>query len=137
MGIGTVLTFDTNMPRHQDEEPEDWHVAPELDEASFDVRDGFSDFRCAVKKIPFGFEISVPKSRRPTVRKVMQGSPADEAGVKVGDTLIEVAGLPVGASSWFKAFQQAVPPFGLHFRRPTSEAKVADGGAASVNVSSN
>jgi hypothetical protein len=113
---GTVLTFDTTMTTNHHVSHDD-HDHKHDDEAT-DLKEGYSDFRCAVKKLPFGFEIHVPKGKRPTVKKVSPGSPADHAGVKAGDVLIGVAGLPVVAKSWFKSFQQAVPPFGLHFRRP-------------------
>jgi len=138
--VGTVLTFDTNMPLHEGnpylsdeadeelEDKEDDHHRPALDDAASDVKEGYTDFRCAVQKLPFGFSIAAPKGKRPTVNKVLAGSPAAAAGVKVGDVLIEIAGLPVDASSWFRSFQQAVAPFGLHFRRP---AELKDGQAKS------
>jgi len=116
--VGTVLTFDTNMPLNPNNpfvHDED-NLKKLIDEEH--VKEGFSDFRAAVKKLPFGFEVSAPHGNRPTVKRIVKGSPAEAAGVKVGDVLVEVAGLPVTTASWFKAFQQAVPPFGVHFRRP-------------------
>lgn len=133
---GTVLTFDTNMPMSADnpflsaddaEEPEkeeaeeDEAKSPDVDHQ--DVKQGYSDFRAAVKKLPFGMLLKAPKGGRPTVNKIVKGSPAEQVGIKLGDVLVEVAGLPVDTKTWFKAFQQAVPPFGLHFRRPDATAR--------------
>jgi len=127
--VGAVLTFDTTVPLH-DKNPfvksEGARVqapeAPSLDGDGAlvvppELDAGFHDFRCAVKKLPFGMHVSAPKDGRPTVHNVVTGSPAEVAGVKVGDTLIGISGLPVDTESWFAAFQQAVPPFGLRFRR--------------------
>jgi len=127
--VGTTLTFDTNMPLHEnsdftphhDHEQEAPDIGNHPDEGASDVKEGFTDFRCAVKKLPFGFELKNPPGGRPSVKKVVQGSPADAAGVKVGDVLIEISGLPVNSASWFKAFQTSLPPFGLHFRRPLAQ----------------
>jgi C-terminal processing protease CtpA/Prc len=128
--VGSVLTFDTNSPMHSSEllhsgavDTLKAHLL--LDDVSLLDQEGFSDFRCAVKKLPFGFEVSAPKGHHPSVAKVAKGSPAESVGVQVGDVLVEVAGLPVDSVSWFKAFQQASPPFGLHFRRPVPKQGTA------------
>jgi len=130
--VGTELTFNTNVPLHADNpfvKDADAEVkqAPSLDESGAlvippELDTGYSDFRAAVKKLPFGMHISAPKDGRPTVQNLVEGMPAEEAGVKVGDVLIGVSGLPVDSSSWFASFQQAVPPFGLRFRRPSASA---------------
>jgi S1-C subfamily serine protease len=129
---GAILTFDKNMPLH-DNNPfvpnatESPAAPPVVDHDASDVKDGYSDHRCAVKKLPFGMLVRAAIGSRPTVIKVVKGSPADVAGIKVGDVLILVAGLPVDTSSWFQAFQRAVPPFGLHFRRPEIKSGESEG----------
>jgi len=129
--VGTVLTFDTDMPRAEDEaedeeeddddDDDDEERAAAKEKAKSneaDVGEGFTDFKCAVKKLPFGMQIVGSKGVRPTVKNVTRGLPAEKEGIRPGDILVEVAGLPVSYGSWFAAFQQAVPPFGLRFRRP-------------------
>merc|ERR1712151_962210 len=54
------------------------------------------------------------------VDNLVKGLPAEKLGVRVGDVLVEVQGVPVDSSSWFRLFSQATPPFGLKFRRPKS-----------------
>merc|ERR1712083_307717 len=77
----------------------------------------YSDFRCQVKGFPFGVQIGAPLGGRPFVNSTTPGLPAAKAGLLAGDILVEVAGRAVNSSTWFAAFQQAAPPFGLRFRR--------------------
>jgi len=124
--VGTELTFDTNAPVHPDnphfkEDKKALHP-PTLDEEGAikipaDLVEGYSDFRAAVKKLPFGAHMTT-RHGRPTVESVTKDMPAEAAGIKGGDVLIGISGLPVDASSWFASFSQASPPFGLRFRRP-------------------
>jgi len=134
--LGSVLTFNTNMPRAEEEEDDEEDDTDDKDDdddkdsktskefGELDVGEGFTDFKCAVKNLPFGMQIVAPKGGRPTVKNVTKGLPAEKQGIKPGDVLVEVAGLPVSVRSWFTAFQQGVPPFGLRFRRPDAEARV-------------
>merc|ERR1739838_54479 len=80
--------------------------------------DDYLNFSCDVPKLPFGMQIAAPPGKRPHVMGVLPGYPADAAGVKKGDILIEVAGRPVNAATYFAAMQQALPPYGLRFKRP-------------------
>jgi len=127
---GSELTFDTTQPLHDNNRhilsgttPKPVPAAPVLDDMGeiklpADLEKGFINFRCAVKKLPFGMEVDASTDKRPTVHRVVSGSPAEAAGVKKDDVLITVAGLPVNTLTWFKAVQQAAPPFALGFRRP-------------------
>merc|ERR1719443_2609785 len=79
--VGWVLTLDTNSPMHSSEllhsgavDTLKAHLLHE--DVSLLDQEGFSDFRCAVKKLPFGFEVSAPKGHHPSVAKVAKGSPA-------------------------------------------------------------
>lgn len=129
--IGTVLTFDTSIPLHENNPyVEGGYIgkrtatAPLLaDDGSLvvphELENGYHDYRVAVKKLPFGMQLSSPKIGRPTVVRIAAESPAEDAGIKAGDVLIGISGLPVDTDSWFVAFQQATPPFGLRFRRPS------------------
>jgi predicted metalloprotease with PDZ domain len=119
-----TLTFDTNVPLHKDnpffsESPSAGAPtqAPEVADEK-DVGVGFSDVRIKVNKLPFGMHVLSIPGGRPKVTHAVPGLPAAAQGVREGDILVEVAGLPVDASTWFAAFQQAVPPFGLRLRRP-------------------
>lgn len=127
---GSELTFDTTQPLHANNRhilsgttPKPIPAAPVLDDMGemilpADLENGFINFRCAVKMDPFGMEVDAATDKRPTVHRVMPGSPAEAAKVKKGDVLIAVAGLPVNTLTWFQAFQEAEPPFLLGFRRP-------------------
>lgn len=79
--------------------------------------EGYEDVRVTVNTKPFGMRLESPPGMRPRVGTVMASSAAAAAGVREMDVLIEVAGRPVGSSTWFAAMQQARPPFGLLFRR--------------------
>merc|ERR1711879_164359 len=70
-----------------------------------------------VTAIPFGVQITAPPDGLPTVQKVEKNFEAHKRGVLVGDVLVEVAGMSVDSSSWFRLYSQASPPFGLKFRR--------------------
>jgi len=98
---------------------------------------GYTDFRCSVEALPFGMRVHSPPGVRPKVTGVIDGGPADRAGVQNGDVLIEVAGRPVTSGTWFAAMQQAVTPYGLLFRRPLADkkpAKAADAAGASARA---
>jgi len=78
------------------------------------------DFRYSVEKLPLGMQVHAPPHAWPRVIKLLAGSPAEKAGVRVGDVLLEVAGRRVNSTTWFAAIQQSVLPYGLLFRRPTN-----------------
>jgi len=78
----------------------------------------FENVTCEIDKTPIGMEVKASSGDRPRVVSVVKGSPAERGGVKVGDLLTEVAGIPVDAFTWFASIQQASAPFGLRFRRP-------------------
>jgi S1-C subfamily serine protease len=103
-----------------------------------DVVEGYGDFRCDVKALPFGMQVTAPPGTRPIVKGVVEGLPAEEEGVQEGDVLIEIAGTRVDATSWFAAFQLAVPPFGLRFRRKGASdpdaVSAEDGPAGNITV---
>jgi len=90
---------------------------------------GYSDFRCSVEALPFGMKVTALPGSRPRVTGVIPAGPADRAGVRSGDVLIEVAGRPVTSGTWFAAMQQSVTPYGLLFRRPDDE-KLAEAAEA-------
>jgi len=136
-----VLTFDTQVELRQDnpwlQETEGGVIrsrnkdiskaiannGPQIQDAKnseLDVGAGYSDVRVKVLKLPFGMHVRSLPGKRPTVTDVVSGLPASQAGIKAGDVLVEVAGLPVDSSTWFAAFQQATPPFGTRLRRPDS-----------------
>jgi len=146
-----TLTFDTDVPLHSD------NPFIEKGEQSSGVKLGggqsggvklggavppappplpegdFVDFRCDVVSVPFGLQIRAPRFGYPSVVGVTPGLPAEKAGVRISDVLVEVAGRPVTSESWFSAFQQAAAPFGLRFRRPkTPEAAQALQAAAAA-----
>lgn len=85
----------------------------------------YVDFRCSVDKTPFGMQVTARPQRLPIVDFIAEKSPAEAAGVKVGDFLIEVAGRTVDSSSWFVSMRQAVPPFGLRFRRAATDSVIS------------
>lgn len=115
-----TLTFDTLVPVHagnpflaKGEAP--GHAKKELPP----LRDSdYADFKCEVLALPFGMQIRAPLDGWPVAYKLVEGLPAEKQGVREGDVLVEVAGRPVNSSTWFAAFQQSAPPFGLRFRRP-------------------
>jgi len=82
--------------------------------------EAYEDFRCEVTALPFGMSLRAPVGGAPAVEVLVPGRPAEALGVHFGDILVEVAGRPVDGSSWFAALQQAVPPYGLRFRRMRS-----------------
>merc|ERR1719360_281027 len=75
-------------------------------------------FLFEVTERPFGMGMYAPPDGPPTVMDIEPGRPAEALGIQVGDILLEIAGRPVDSSSWFRAFQQAIPPFGLRLLRP-------------------
>jgi S1-C subfamily serine protease len=136
-----TLTFDTDVPLHEnnpffnesrrsDEKAGGSPAVPYKVEDDTDLADDFGDFRCTVNALPFGMRVSAPPGGRPTVNTTVSGLPAEKEGVLPGDVLVEVAGRSVDSSTWFAAFEQAVPPFGLRFRRrgAPSEAATAEKG---------
>eukprot|EP00416_Gambierdiscus_australes_P038899 CAMPEP_0171095832 /NCGR_PEP_ID=MMETSP0766_2-20121228/43392_1 /TAXON_ID=439317 /ORGANISM="Gambierdiscus australes, Strain CAWD 149" /LENGTH=401 /DNA_ID=CAMNT_0011554693 /DNA_START=161 /DNA_END=1366 /DNA_ORIENTATION=+ len=79
----------------------------------------YTDFQCEVVALPFGMELRTPSDKNwPSVYQVLPRGLAEQQGVRKGDVLVAVAGVPVDSTTWFAVFQQAAPPFGLHFRRP-------------------
>jgi len=132
----STLTFDTSMPLHKDNPYLEADEATEDGKIDFrniprgfgfpgflgaqdtELTFGYTEVKVAVEKIPFGMQVGTPHRTRPIVQLVTPGLPAAKAGVKPGDVLVEVAGLPVTADTWFASFQQATPPFGLTFKRP-------------------
>lgn len=124
-----TLTFDTKVPV-QPENP--YFKEKENDGASDSVQAqvpgaGFLDFLCNVETMPFGMQVKAVPGEMPQVVGVLPDTPAFSAGVHVGDILIEVAGRPVTSENWFAAMQQAITPFGLHFRRPTNNTTLSSG----------
>lgn len=104
------LTFDISEPP----------IDESLDEslAEEDVwSDSYEDFACDVLAAPFGVSFHTPPGGRPMVKVLLPFSLAAEAGVQMGDVLVEVDGSHVSAMNWFAAVQQAVPPYALRFRR--------------------
>eukprot|EP00747_Dinoflagellata_sp_TGD_P168953 gnl/TRDRNA2_/TRDRNA2_196629_c0_seq1.p1 gnl/TRDRNA2_/TRDRNA2_196629_c0~~gnl/TRDRNA2_/TRDRNA2_196629_c0_seq1.p1 ORF type:complete len:538 (-),score=118.82 gnl/TRDRNA2_/TRDRNA2_196629_c0_seq1:65-1678(-) len=94
----------------------------------------YTDWQCDVTKLPFGMQVRAARGDYPRVIAVLPFTPSAKAGVKVGDILIEVAGRPVDYISWFAAFQQAVPPFGLKFKRPLKNMQQSLGGYAASGL---
>merc|ERR1719313_2220574 len=126
--VPCTLTFDTDVPLHENnpffkesaetaEKKGNAPAAPYKVEDDTNLAEGFGDFRCTVNALPFGMRVSAPPGGRPTVNSTVGGLPAEKEGVRAGDVLVEVAGRSVDSSTWFAAFEQAVPPFGLRFRR--------------------
>lgn len=117
-----TLTFDTTVPVH----PGNPFLASNesgrfvyLEKSLPPLGDtDYADFRCEVPTLPFGMQIRAPLTDWPRVARVLPASPAEHQGVRARDVLVEVAGRTVNSSTWFAAFQQAAPPFGLRFRRP-------------------
>jgi len=116
--VGTVLTFDTVDVKAIDDAA---FVVPEA------LDKGFIDFQCSVKSRPFGMDVSVSKDGHATVDAVAAGTPAELAGIKVGDVLVGVAGHAVDAASWptsfassWLSFGKSKLPFVLRFRRPAA-----------------
>lgn len=119
-----TLTFDTDVPvkpgnpffekQAKDEEEK----APPTEEPPPTV--GYTDFKCTVEKLPFGMQVKALPHHNPKVDTVVLGSPAASVGVQPGDVLVEVAGRAVTSATWFASLQQAVPPFGLLFKRPVA-----------------
>lgn len=122
MPLPFTLTFDTTVPLHPGNpffaRNDSKHFVylekrlPPLPDTQY------TDFHCEVSALPFGMQIRAPLDGRPRVARVLPGRPAEGQGVHEGDVLVELAGRPVNSSTWFAAFQQAAPPFGLRFRRP-------------------
>eukprot|EP00812_Abedinium_dasypus_P011139 NODE_4715_length_647_cov_145.548986.p4 GENE.NODE_4715_length_647_cov_145.548986~~NODE_4715_length_647_cov_145.548986.p4 ORF type:complete len:72 (-),score=21.08 NODE_4715_length_647_cov_145.548986:170-385(-) len=54
----------------------------------------------------------------PRVMQVVANSLAEKEGVRVGDAVVEVAGMEVDGRTWFSTMQQASAPYGVKFRRP-------------------
>lgn len=77
----------------------------------------YEDVKVDVPKTPFGMQVRAPLNDWPVVHSVVKDMPAASVGILAGDVLVEVAGRPVNSATWFAAFQQAAPPFGLKFRR--------------------
>lgn len=137
----STITFDTRMPLHKDNPyleagKEAGQVVPVTGPPKVaggfsangllplgiskdsPLTEGYTEVKVAVEKIPFGMQVATPYKIRPVVQMVTPDLPAAKAGVRPGDILVEVAGLPVTADTWFSSFQQATPPFGLVFKRP-------------------
>eukprot|EP00928_Gymnodinium_smaydae_P011438 TRINITY_DN14221_c0_g1_i1.p1 TRINITY_DN14221_c0_g1~~TRINITY_DN14221_c0_g1_i1.p1 ORF type:complete len:387 (-),score=91.33 TRINITY_DN14221_c0_g1_i1:195-1355(-) len=88
-----------------------------------------------VQSLPFGMHVNAKPGSRPEVQGLVAGMPAAKAGVQEGDILVEVAGRQVDAATWFAAFEEAVPPFGLHFwRRGASDGNPPDEDDAELHV---
>jgi C-terminal processing protease CtpA/Prc len=113
--VGTVLTFDKE---------DNKAAAAMADVAAFVVPEaldkGFIDFHCAVKSQAFGMAVSDSKDGHATVHAVTAGTPAEAAGIKVGDVLVGVAGKAVNTSSWRAALEKSALPTSLRFRRPAA-----------------
>merc|ERR1712137_1526458 len=104
MGDGVISSRDKNISKAIA------NNAPQIQDvkdAEFDVGAGYSDVRVKVLKLPFGMHVRSLPGERPTVTNAVAGLPASLAGIKAGDVLVEVAGLPVDSSTWFATFQQA------------------------------
>lgn len=88
------------------------------------LSDLFEDFRAEVDKLPFGMQVTGARPGVwPRVVGTVEGLNARSAGIHVGDVLVEVAGRPVGPTTWFAAMQQARTPYGIRFRRPKAGAR--------------
>jgi len=161
-----TLTFDTQIPLHAGNpfmnytDVEDWNLfddnrtddgydddgegleeleAQEESENSIPppFREGHASFECEVTELPFGMLLRAPRHSWPVVDSVANGSQASLKGVLRGDVLVRIAGLPVDSSSWFAAFSESQPPFGLTFRRPLTDnatAAAAESGSTTFAV---
>eukprot|EP00811_Abedinium_folium_P035985 NODE_8734_length_1473_cov_10.971768.p1 GENE.NODE_8734_length_1473_cov_10.971768~~NODE_8734_length_1473_cov_10.971768.p1 ORF type:complete len:423 (-),score=115.45 NODE_8734_length_1473_cov_10.971768:205-1356(-) len=118
-----MLTFDTTVPIAPGNPffNPPGSAAKTNEEAQPKSIDGpeYSDFKCVVLGHPFGMQVKAPKADHPRVIAVLADSHAERAGVRAGDIIKEVAGRDVDVNTWFAAVQQAAPPYGMTFRRPT------------------
>ena len=81
-------------------------------------------YSVVVDKLPYGMEMLTAPAYWPRVVGLAPGMGAESAGVKCGDVVLEVAGIPVNVNTAASTMQAQTGPFVVKFSRPQRSMKI-------------